>query len=194
MCQWGAKGTHGRVIEWSHPWPPYPLNLPNRGVKKSPPSEIAAQRLEIDIMWGRQAASLPLWWWPCFVLLSLNKAITSWPVIVFVSGVIGWMGGNAFRASQLSKKRWEVWAGYLSPIPQTGVEKSQIQSSANLLQIFENVTRTHLRTHRLAVLWCREQSYSFRQAPNEWTHADRAPYVRSLSGLITIVMMMTLFS
>ena len=60
MCQCGAVeliGTHGRTIEWAHPWPP---PTPNWG--------FANWRPQIEHnMWGGRMAWSPLWWWPCTV-------------------------------------------------------------------------------------------------------------------------------
>ena len=48
-------GTNGRAIELAHPRLP---RTPNGGVANwRPPIE--------HIIWGRQAAWSPLWWWPC---------------------------------------------------------------------------------------------------------------------------------
>ena len=73
-------------------------------------------------------------------------------------------------------------------VPQTGVEKSPFQISANGIEVNENVNRAHLRIPWLVVKWCNEQLYSFRQRP-KWVNTDRAQYVRSLSSLIIIVVM-----
>ena len=56
------------------------------------------------------------------------------------------------------------------------------------LEVVENVSRTHFRLHWLVVKWCSEQSYSFRQS-SKWVKADRAQYVWSSSGPITLVVM-----
>ena len=65
------------------------------------------------------------------------------------------------------------------------------QIAAKWLEINENANWANFRTHWLAVKWCREQSYSFRQIP-KWVNANRAQYVRSSSRLIAILAM-TLF-
>ena len=52
----------------------------------------------------------------------------------------------------------------------------------------ETVNRAHFRIYLLVVKWCNEQLYSFRQIP-KWVNADRAQYVPSSSGPITIVVM-----
>ena len=52
------------------------------------------------------------------------------------------------------------------------------------------VSFEHIWEHWLVVKWCSKQSYSFRQSPN-WENADWTQYVRSSSGLVTIVVMMT---
>ena len=59
----------------------------------------------------------------------------------------------------------------LFPIPTSpltaklGVEKSPFQMAVKRLQIDENVKRTRLKRHFLALNFCIEQSYGFRQSP-----------------------------
>ena len=73
--------------------------------------------------------------------------------------------------------------------PKQGVEKSRFEVAAKRLEIEENVNIA--RVKRLALNLCLEQSYSFRQS-HKRVNTDRPQYVRSSSGLITIVLM-TLF-
>ena len=76
-------------------------------------------------------------------------------------------------------------------IPQTGGRKVLLQISANWLEANKNVNRAHFKIYWLAVNWCNEQLYSFRQT-TKWANADRAHNVQSPSSRITNVVM-TLF-
>ena len=77
--------------------------------------------------------------------------------------------------------------------PKPTVKKYPFQTTAKRLKMNENVKGAHFRTHWLAAKWWHEQSFSFCQSP-KWVNTDRAHYGWSSSGLIAIVVMMTLFS
>ena len=77
---------------------------------------------------------------------------------------------------------------HAKPDPKWGSKSLPFRLSAKRLEIDENISRAHPKTHWPSVKWCHEQSCSFCQRP-KWVSADRAQYVRSLSGRITIVAM-----
>ena len=71
------------------------------------------------------------------------------------------------RMRDITSKRAHV---SLSPKPK--VEKFPIHVAAKRLEIDENVNRTYLRVHWVAVVWCNEQSYSYSQSQNEWMQIE----------------------
>ena len=73
-------------------------------------------------------------------------------------------------------------------LPKQGGRTVSFPISANRLEVAENVNRAHFRISWLVVKWCNEQSYLFRQS-HKWAKADRAQYVWSSCGPITIVLM-----